>query len=430
MSRRAAIITLVVLALLAALGYWIAQHVEKREIKIPIGLHGEARRNPLLGAQRYLTQMGIAVERLEDARRMLTDPAAEDVLIITSDRQTLGQARTQALLEWVERGGHLIVTVPHMAARIKDAAHQPSAPRDPLLAALGLGLARASYAGQEDAEYADGEDEAMADEAADNADAADNQDATDSEAGSCPEDGGCSEEDYTEEDYTEVRLPAASQVLQADLSQYTVLTGEKNTDTVARHAGGVALVSRSLGRGHIVVLTDLDIFQFRAIGELDHALLLWHLVKDAGKVWFVTDNDMPPIWLWLWRHAMETLTAAFLFLSLWLWSRSARFGPLVTEPAPERRRILEHIEAAGRFLWQHQRQERLLKSVRDALAATAARRHPAWVGMSEAEKTGHLASLSGRGEEELRELLHAATTHRRQDFFHVIRKLETIRKKL
>ena len=322
-------------------------------------------------------------------------------------------------------GPHERAAALHHLAR--DAAHQPSAPRDPLLAALGLGLARASYVEQEDTqdeESAEGGEEEAADEAADTTDASER------EVGSDPEDGDDDEEGDDLEDYTEVRLPSARQVLQAGLSQYTVLTGEKDTDTVARHTGGVALVSRPLGRGHIAVLTDMDIFQFRAIGDLDHALLLWHLVKDAGKVWFVTDNDMPPIWLWLWQHAMETLTAAFLFLFVWLWSRGARFGPLLTEPAPARRRILEHIEAAGRFLWQHQKQERLLKSVRDALAVTAARRHPAWVGMSEEEKIGHLASLSGYREEELRELLHAATTHRRQDFFHVIRKLETIRKKL
>ena len=408
MSRRAGIMSFVILALLAALGYWIAQHVEKREIKIPVGLHGEAKRNPLLAAQRFLTHMGVDAERLEDARRMQTDPAANDVLIITSDRQTLGQARTQALLEWVKRGGRLIVTVPHLPARIKGAARDLSPPRDPLLTALGLGLTRSSYTDDDDAEVeADEADEEMEDDAAGDSDAND-----------------------THDDYTEVRLPSAGGVLKADFSQYAVLTGAKSTDTVARHAGGAALVSRALGQGQVVVLADLRIFQYRAIGDLDHALLLWTLVKGAGKVWLVTDNDMPPIWLWLWQHAMETVTAACLFLFLWLWSRSVRFGPLVTEPAAARRRILEHIEAAGRFLWQHRKQERLLVSVRDELAATAARRHPAWVGMSDEEKIGHLASISGRDAEELRALLYTAAAHRRQDFFQVIRKLETIRKKL
>ena len=223
---------------------------------------------------------------------------------------------------------------------------------------------------------------------------------------------------------------SSHRVLHADISQYAVLTGAKSTDTVARHGGGVALVSRALGYVHIVVLTDLNIFQYRAIGKLDHALLLWYMVKGADKVWLVTDNDMPSLWLWLWQHAMETVTAASLFVLLWLWSRGLRFGPLLTEPAPARRRILEHIEAAGRFLWQHRKQERLLRSVREALTATAARRHPAWVGLSEEEKIGLLASLSGRDAGELRDLLNANTIHRRQDFFHVIRQLETIRKKL
>lgn len=411
MSRRAAIITLVILALLAALGYWIAQHVEKREIKIPIGLHGEAKRNPLLAAQRYLTHLGLAVERLEDGRRMQTAPAENDALIITSDRQTLGQARTQALLQWVKRGGRLIVTVPPLPIKFKGETRAPSPPRDPLLTALGLGLARASDAANDKVESGQENVEG---------DAAKDTEANDDDVGTCP----------ARENYTEVSLPSANAVLRAGFNQYEVLTGAKNTDTVARHAGGVALVSRALGRGRVIVLTDIGIFQFRAIGELDHALLLWYLVKGAGKVWVVTDNDMPPIALWLWRHAKESVTAVFLFLILWTWSRSVRFGPLVREPAPTRRRILEHIEAAGRFLWLYQKQERLLKSVRAALTATAARRHPAWVGMSEEEKIGHLASLSGWDADALRHLLHAAITHRRQDFFHVIRQLETIRKKL
>jgi hypothetical protein len=276
------------------------------------------------------------------------------------------------------------------------------APRDPLLAALGLGLARPRYGDAEGAER----DDAAEDDTA---------------VGSCP---------ATEDSYTEVHLPSSGAVLRVNLNQSVVLTGAKDSDGVAWNAGGVALVSRALGRGRIVVLTDLGIFQYRAIGELDHALLLWHLVKGAGKVWLVSDNDMPPLWQWLWQHAMETVTAASLLLLLWLWSRAPRFGPPVEETAPARRRILEHIEAAGRFLWQHKKQERLLQSVRDALTADVARRHPAWTGMSDEEKIGHLASLSGRRAEEVRALLQGAGAHRRQDFFHVIRQLETIRKTL
>ena len=412
MSRRAAIITFVVLALLAALGYWISRHVEKRAIEIPIGLHGEAKRNPLLAAQRYLTHRGMAVERLEDGRRMQTAPGENDALIITSDRQTLGQARTEELLAWVKRGGRLIVTVPPLLPRFKGEMRDPSPPRDPLLTALGLGLARSSSAAHDKVgpEQKDGQGKTVDDTEAND----------DEDVGTCP----------ARETYTEVSLPSAGEVLRADFNQYEVLTGAKYSDTVARHEGGVALVSRDLGQGHISVLTDMGIFQYRAIGELDHALLLWYLVKGADKVWLVTDNDMPPIALWLWQHAPQSVTAVFLFLLFWIWSRSARFGPLVPEPAPTRRRILEHIEAAGRFLWLHQKQERLLKSVREALTATAARRHPGWAGMSEQEKIGHLASLSGWNSEALHQLLYTAAFHRRQDFFHVIRQLETIRKKL
>ena len=104
MSRLAILVTLLILSLLGGAGYWISQQLEKREIELPTGLRGEAAVNPLLAAERFLTAMGLATTPLDDTSRLLRKLGPTDVLLIASDRQTLGQQRTTALLEWVTRG--------------------------------------------------------------------------------------------------------------------------------------------------------------------------------------------------------------------------------------------------------------------------------------------------------------------------------------
>ena len=427
MSRKGAFITIAILLVLAALGYWLAQHLEKREVKIPTGLHGEAKSYPLLAAERYLRRTGLSVERLDDTHRMLSAPAAHDVLIITSDRQTLGQERTQGLLEWVKHGGRLIVTVPHFKEKVQSGNYRGPPVRDPLLKALGLALA---HPDQDPGSCTDKNAKLNSDADAETETTADSTDDDDTHTSTEENEDTDSDTLADNDAYTQVWFPGADKPLRVKFAQHTTLTGALNTDKVASHAGGTALISRELGKGRVVVAADLDVLLFRAIGDYDHALFLWHLVQGNGKVWLVTDNDMPPLWQWLWKQAPELVTASFIFLILWLWSRGPRFGPLVAEPAPARRRILEHIEASGRFLWQYKKQERLLNTVRDELSAAAARRHPAWVSMSHAEKIRHIATLAALEPKEVQSLLQDHAPHKRQDFTHVIRQLENIRKKL
>jgi hypothetical protein len=382
MSRANLLVTLLAVLALAGLGYWSMQHLEKKEIKLPTGLQGEAKANSLLAAERFLTQAGLRVEHVDNSDRMLSGPAPDDVVIITSDRQTLGAGRTRALLDWVERGGHLVVTV--MRPAVAEAGQPAQAPpRDPLLETLGL---RTIWADEdlEDDEY----------------------------------------------EYAQVSLPPLAHPMRVAFDPSRVLTGMRSGDRRVPYADGALLVTRNLGQGRVTVAVDLGVLEYRRIGEFDHALFLWDLVAGAGKVWLVSDNDLPPLWLWAWSRAPQAMVSGALLLLLWMWSRARRFGPLLGEPPPVRRRLLEHIEANGRLLWRHHRQQHLLQAVRDELTTTAARRHPAWSGMSEAERSAHIAGLSGLDGAQVRSLLHDPPARSRQDFVHAVRQLETIRKTL
>lgn len=375
MSRTAWLVTLLILLLLGGLGLWAARHFEKTEISLPTGLSGEALANPLLAAERFLNAMGIAATHLDDSTGLLDAPGADDVILITTDRQTLGRRRTRALLDWVRAGGRLVVTVPRLPG-------DELPPRDLLLEELELGVA---YLDPDTTEYAD---------------------------------------------YLDVELPGADDFLQLAFGTDYVLTGARATDQVISNDWGDVLIRRRLGRGSVTVLADLDFIRYRRIGKHDHARFLWHLVDGRGPVWLVFNNDMPALWDWLWGHATEVMTALTLLLALWLWSRSRRFGPLLEEPAPVRRRIVEHIDANGRFLWHQRRAAHLIDAVRDALLATAARRHPAWSGMDESARAAHLAGRVGRKPALVQQTLAAREVRHRHEFTRLIRQLETLRKKL
>jgi hypothetical protein len=122
--------------------------------------------------------------------------------------------------------------------------------------------------------------------------------------------------------------------------------------------------------------------------------------------------------------------SAGVLLLIWLWYASMRFGPVLPAPALARRRLLEHIEASGRFLWRGGQAERLLKGVRQSLYRTLELRHPAWASLPSAELYRRLAELARVPKDEVQNALlyiHAGNEH---EFTKVISTLEHLRKSL
>jgi len=93
-----------------------------------------------------------------------------------------------------------------------------------------------------------------------------------------------------------------------------------------------------------------------------------------------------------------------LFLALMLWRLSPRFGPLVPSPAPDRRSLLEHLSATGRFYSRQRRLVALLGIVRQDGLDLLAARAPETREQDGAARLRTAARLTGQNP---RELLHA-----------------------
>lgn len=130
---------------------WLHQNLVQRSEEVYTGFGEAAARNPFYAAERLLTRLGRAargVRRLADLPQTL---AADDTLLVAVPTYVLSAAESQRLLDWVEPGGHLIVSVRHEYApeqghdhllnrfSVRSHADEPPAP-EPVTVALDAAM--------------------------------------------------------------------------------------------------------------------------------------------------------------------------------------------------------------------------------------------------------------------------------------------------
>ncbi len=358
--------------------YWLATHLERRIERVERGFVGEARRNPYLAGEDFLRRMGVAASTLEDPRSLDRLPAPDGTLLIPSDRAVLGEARSRALLDWVRRGGHLIV-------RVRRPTEGEAPAPDPLLDPLGI---RGRDLGWENVDA--GETTIV-----------DREEST---------------------DLLEIAFHPT----------YVLDAGGVEPLWEISDPEGIRLIQIALGAGRLTVLSDTSMWENDHIGDYSHARLLFVLAGERPHSPFLilARDDLPPLWRWLWGHAPAVVIAAALLLLAWLAQAPGRFGPLRPDPQPRRRALLEHIEACGHFLWRQGAVGVLEEATRQALLQRLRRYHPQLAQLPPIEQARRLAERSGLGPRLIRRALEGEALEGRDQFTRRIQVLETLRKAL
>jgi hypothetical protein len=93
-----------------------------------------------------------------------------------------------------------------------------------------------------------------------------------------------------------------------------------------------------------------------------------------------------------------------------------------------RRRLLEHIEASGRFLWTHGQQAELIEAMRESLRRSLQFRHPGWSTSEDLYRK--LAAMTGLPTGAVRAALAETPPTDEQSFTETMRVLEMVRKHL
>jgi len=299
------------------------------EVRLPP--KGAALYNPLYALERSLVRQGTAAQsrpRL-DFPQMKLQPG--DGIVLYSDPRLLGVEQSEALLDWVRRGGHLVVGMPD------------SDDGDPgaLLEALSV---ESVGGGGRWGRIEQGRRKVIAHVL-------------------------CGGQRFTWSEH-EARL----------------WWGE---DT-----HGYVFARLPMGKGSVDVLSTLGFLGNRQIERREHWQLAHQVLAPAlaGRIHLVYDADVPSFWRVMWRHAWAILVAAVLALVAWLFMRGQRFGPLLPAEAPDRRALLEHVQAAGEHAWRQGAARDLHAALRDAFLARLRRRDPMAAALQGDDRIAYLAT--------------------------------------
>jgi hypothetical protein len=367
---------------------------ERREVELPRGYVGEAARNRYFAAQKLLTRMGMPAESFSDVQVLASLPAESSTIVLPTARRAVDPATSERLLDWVTRGGHLVVVTWELW-------DDPNRNADPILDAVGVH----QFFNGADANT-DGGDEPETEPAPDD------QPAPEAE----PEPPGEEETPEAEPDeapdWAEAEFPDRETPLQVRFdSRFRFDLTDQALESLVLEIGddaGSHWVTIRRGKGLVTALTDDSFMTQPAIGELDHAELVYRMSRlggHRGPVWFVYGDRHPSMWGLAARYGWMVGASALALLVLWLWSASRRFGPIAPDPVEARRELMEHVRAAGRLQWRRGGAAALLAAVRDSLLARMRDRHPGFQSLTPAEQAERLESVSGLPRERIQDAL-------------------------
>ncbi len=365
---------------------WFAANFERQSREVRTDISPEARKNRYLAAEQFLREGGRTV--LSHAGRDIfsLEPAVEDTIFLGSNSQLFLERNHDALLAWVEAGGHLVLVPPHYDDDDDDEESFP------LLEQLGVELVYLDEDEYERGNYCRERDEACDDLVP----AAENE----------------SESDSDNNDDTQYREKKITAIFTTDypgefkarfLADRYLYEAENRAGVVIGDGDLPNLLVVSLGSGSVTLLSDSALFTNEFIGEYDHAYLFHRLVNGPGRVWIFYSADMPSLLALLWQRTPWLLLISVTLLMMAGWRMLLVSGPKFQLQYDPRRNLLEHLDASANYSWRIDKARRLFSDNRHAVEQAWRRCHPQLNSMSETqccawigEKTGITAAAIQR----------------------------------
>lgn len=366
---------------------------EKKTVSRSFGYSPEARLNDLLAARRFLKRMGIAAENMQTPSPASELPPLTDTIVLATKRLTLDQRSQSMLLSWAREGGHLVLTARSETVAdglfdLFERFNEIETDGDPMLESLGITTVRHRAVD-------------------------DNSQQNETFAVAFP-----ASDDFLWADFE------SSLRLQVTTAQFQSLSGDDNGDFV---------ITTTTGAGRISIISDRRVLHNRRIGKHDHARFLFELINmgsSTSKVWLIADDDMPGLYKWLWQHAHEAVITTTLLLLMMILAVSRRFGPIIDIEPASRRRLLEHIQASGWFLWRHRHYDRLLAGIQNNLRHELSIRHPGINELGSEAAANSLAAFTDLSAAQIRQVLGSTSIRNKEQFTSTVRLYQRLRKQL
>ncbi|MHB1057758.1 MAG: hypothetical protein ACYC0F_07745 [Rhodanobacter sp.] len=325
MNRSTLLTALLVPAALLLLAGGFFATFEHKDVTEPVAAHGEARYNRFFALDWTLNRLNLPARSLTtlDPRKLPLKPG--DTLLLGDDTARVDVDDAARIAAWVRGGGHLLLS-PGAAA----------AARTPLFDALGL-------LDPHPAEYACSALHAI--------DAANDK----GDVQLCG---------------TRFRLGPAAAAVDA---------------AIGDAQDGYLFARTRLGKGTVSLLASFNALARNQLKQAAAQQFAWRLLgpnRGHGVIYLVYALDGPSFLRFLSVRGWPALLALAVLLAAWMAMRSARLGPLLPAPALHRRALLEHVQAAGEFLYRRDGGRSLHGLACQAVLARLRRRDPACAMLS------------------------------------------------
>lgn len=372
-QRQWLIAALGALLVAAGTGWWFANY-EKRWVARH-HVSEAVRTNPMLAATRLLSGRSYAVTSAVTLREALRKELPQGTLLIAENGGVVSAEQSERLLAWVRQGNTLIMqpkwssdaTDDDEGVASSDAEDAPESDQqaggdtaaaletDPIGAHFGVVLQQGDCACK-------------------------NRRAAGPGAGKAEPEVPATTPAALADSLADFTLPGAAYPLQLDASYARMKAFKSGQLPLHGDAAGNVVRVYGEGRGYVVLLAR-NYFNNHHLVRYDHAEMLLGLaglVRHPGQqILIVRGLDMAKWYEALWTNFYPGLIGVGCILLLLLWTALRRFGPPLPEPLQERRSLIEHIDASGRWLWKAaQGREVLLEAARAAANKAWQRRRP------------------------------------------------------
>ncbi|CAM2065607.1 DUF4350 domain-containing protein [Sulfidibacter corallicola] len=348
---------------------------EKKEITVNTGRQGEARTNPFHAAVRFLETRGVRTKSLRRLGNGQSLPDTDEFLFLAATRHAFSRERNEELKDWVSRGGQLIIV-----AQDRDDDER----QDSLLTDFGFGV---------------------------------NFDGT----------------EYLDEPH-ELTWNESVTIKTTFRSARRVLFPSEETIMYLKDDFGFWYVSTAFDQGTVGVLSESDLFDNDHIGRHDNAFVFWEIITQTGEapgsVWLVYGEEYESFWTLFFNKGWPALLALALLTGFTLWRMGSRQGPIEPDPPLDRRRLLEHIEASGAFLWRRGFGLHMVEVLRGIMWSRLRHRHPGWQKLEDREVHERIAEISGLTGLRIQQAVKREDLEKEDVFLQTVIDIETIRRAL
>jgi hypothetical protein len=351
MSRRVLFWIVGVVVFVALAAYLFFENMELETVQKKSGMSLEARRNRYLATERFLVRMGRKIQRVERPVALESLPEGGVLILMTAgDNGVMNADRAQKILDWVARGGYLVLD------------QNWGGTENPLVAPFGI-------------KERDREEEKKGIVRRE-------RDASGSGTSS----------------FVEATLPGSGQRYRLSPKYSTMEAGETPPLWQVEGSYGSQMLHYAWGNGNVTLTGSLRFLNNYELDDFDHAEFFWALLQryqPDGVIHFAQRLEYQTLWQWLSTTAWRALLGTAALILLWLFWVVPRFGGVRAVPEVERRGLSEHLLALGRCLWREKALASLLDTARREIDQRLAQRHPRLLRLPPLEQHQELARQSG-----------------------------------